>query len=74
MQQELAILSFLESLRNAGIAIPQGISFLDSSDRDRFREPTVSQGRVWHEESAQTRLLELGLSLLRCRRALIRFG
>ena len=56
MQQESAIPSFLESLHNAGIEIPQGISLLDSSDKDRFREPTVSQGRVWRAGSSQTRL------------------
>ena len=37
VQQESAIPSFLESLRNAGIAIPKGIFLLDSSDRVRFR-------------------------------------
>ena len=58
MQQESAISSFLESLHNAGVNIPQDIYLLDSSDRVRFREPTVSQGRVWHAGSAsvQTRL------------------
>ena len=56
VQQESAIPSFLESLRNAGIDIPQGISLLDSSDRVRFREPMVSQGRVWHVGSANARL------------------
>ena len=58
VQQESAIPSFLESLHYAGSNVPQGISFLDSSDRVRFREPSVSQGRVWSAGSAsvQTRL------------------
>ena len=46
VQQESAFPSFLESLHNVGIAIPQGISFLDSPDRGIFRALTVSHGKV----------------------------